>query len=112
MSAAKLPALDEATKAALREVVSREPFRWRLRIGKIWARGGADAVGSDAETVRALYRLRNTHGPGWLKRVKPESFAAAAVSRSTCVRCLDEASLNEGRAPAVCGDCVPPRGGA
>lgn len=36
--------------------------------------------------------------------------AAGYQARQTCIRCLDEAACNDGRAPTVCADCVPPRG--
>lgn len=62
--------ITDVQRKALAEVVRREPSRWKLKMRKIWERGGADATGPDAELIATLYSLRNTHGPSWLTRVR------------------------------------------
>lgn len=57
--------LSPAASAALERLIASNPFRWKKQLSKFWAQGIAR---SDFETE--LYRLRNTHGPGWLKRFK------------------------------------------
>ena len=58
--------LTTAQKDALRRFVATHGHRsWKQAMRRLWSRAIAS---TDDETL--LYALRNTHGPGWLLRVK------------------------------------------
>ena len=64
-------------REALRDLLGAHPQTWKAVIRNLWAH--SDRVSGDHET--ALYQLRNSHGPEWLRQSTAD-LRAALIRRS------------------------------
>lgn len=63
--------LTEDQKASIRAYAGAHGRRWKSILSEAWESGRMDL--SNPHEM-ALYRLRNTHGPRWLKRLKVREY--------------------------------------
>lgn len=61
------PPLSADEQHALLDFATKNGRLWKARLAELWVRAAADPV---------LHRLRNTHGPDWLRTITPDSLQA------------------------------------
>jgi hypothetical protein len=66
-SAETFPPLSADEHQALLDFARNNGRLWKARLAELWVRAAADPV---------LHRLRNTHGPDWLRTVTTDSLQA------------------------------------
>jgi hypothetical protein len=64
-SAETFPPLSADEHQALLDFARNNGKLWKARLSELWVRAAADPV---------LHRLRNTHGPDWLRDVTPDGL--------------------------------------
>lgn len=69
-----MKALEPAAASALLRLMAKNPNTWKAVVRNLWEH--SDQVRTDDE--HALYHLRSTHGPAWLRRAKRESLQLSA----------------------------------
>lgn len=62
---ANFPTISDAERNALLRFAQNNGRLWKARLSEQWVRAAAEPV---------LHRLRNTHGPDWLKTVTLETL--------------------------------------
>ena len=63
------PPLSAEEHQALLDFANNNGRLWKARLSELWVRAAADPV---------LHRLRNTHGPDWLRTVSQDGLQAEA----------------------------------
>ena len=75
-----LPDLPAAEKVALLAFATRHGRLWKARLSELWVRATAEPI---------LHRLRNTHGPVWLRTLRLEDLHEASAERA-CQRLIPD----------------------
>ncbi len=78
------PPLCDAEQQALIDFAKNNGRLWKARLSELWARAAAEPV---------LHRLRNTHGPDWLRTVPVNPPDERGAKRAGSMNTIDDTRL-------------------